>query len=740
MISNRLPGLSVAQKLGLASAGFIVPVAYLIWVLMATQAVEIRFTSKEAIGAGYLSEITPLLGLQARNDLSGTPADGDLPVRLRKAEANYGAAMETREAVDAVLSAAPEALRPRMRDLITRIGDRSNLILDNVLASYYLTDVVLNRLPDILDRLADLTLAEANSANDPESRAQFLVGLGSLVSDVEGMDASLVAAENASGGATIRDALDASYKELRAVLAADEVLLKSGKLGIETARVHIAKASSFTTSAIEVLKRVLDARVASYRWEQRRTLTITGVAFAVLLAGFWLLVNRGVVRPLAHLITATKALAAGDLTCQVPRLKARDEMSLLADALRAFQEQGLERRQLAVQVEDAREAREREHAAQERHTEEFGISISGVMSLLAETAGTMRRTASDMSVTVRQTRDISAKTATGARTNSVDLQSVAAATVELTSSVDEIARQSTLAAAAALAAVGRAGETVATVDRLNDQADQIGEILKLIADVADRTNLLALNATIEAARAGEAGKGFVVVANEVKQLAQQTARAAGQITQRIVAIREGTALAVESVDAVRDSISTMEGIATAIAGAVEQQGAATREIAASIQAVSVENDAAAHAMDDVTAAADQADRAGQMVLETAADVANVSTTLRQEVDQFLAAMHETKGDRRRWVRAPAGNHSVTLFLRGQPARPGRLTDISRGGAGVACDLDLPSGTEIAIEVHGLDVRLDGRVTRKEGRNLGVCFNHGAEMRERIDLVIGRLAA
>ena len=149
-------------------------------------------------------------------------------------------------------------------------------------------------------------------------------------------------------------------------------------------------------------------------------------------------------------------------------------MSLLADALRAFQEQGLERRQLAVQVEDAREAREREHAAQERHTEEFGISISGVMSLLAETAGTMRRTASDMSVTVRQTRDISAKTATGARTNSVDLQSVAAATVELTSSVDEIARQATLAAAAALAAVGRAGETVATVERLNDQADQIG--------------------------------------------------------------------------------------------------------------------------------------------------------------------------------------------------------------------------------------------------------------------------
>jgi hypothetical protein len=145
--------------------------------------------------------------------------------------------------ITAVLSAAPEALRPRMRDLITRIGDRSNLILDNVLASYYLTDVVLNRLPDILDRLADLTLAEANSANDPESRAQFLVGLGSLVSDVEGMDASLVAAENASGGATIRDALDASYKELRAVLAADEVLLKSGKLGIETARVHIAKAS-----------------------------------------------------------------------------------------------------------------------------------------------------------------------------------------------------------------------------------------------------------------------------------------------------------------------------------------------------------------------------------------------------------------------------------------------------------------------------------------------------------------
>src|SRR5262249_15463735 len=159
---------------------------------------------------------------------------------------------------------------------------------------------------------------------------------------------------------------------------------------------------------------------------------------------------------------------------------------------------------------------------------------------------------------------------------STNVQTVASAAEELNASIGEIGRQVTQSAQIAGKAVSEAERTQATVRSLADGAQKIGDVVKLINDIAGQTNLLALNATIEAARAGEAGKGFAVVASEVKSLATQTAKATEEIAAQIGAIQNATGDAVGAIDGIGKTIAELSHIATAIASAVEEQGAATR--------------------------------------------------------------------------------------------------------------------------------------------------------------------
>ncbi|MBP0465100.1 HAMP domain-containing protein [Roseomonas sp. PWR1] len=447
---------------------------------------------------------------------------------------------------------------------------------------------------------------------------------------------------------------------------------------------------------------------------------------------------RRIAGPLAALGETMGTIAGGRTDVAVPGIGRQDEIGGMARALETFRLGLEEKARLNAAAAAEQAARARRQAAIERHTEEFGRSIAGVMDQLRDAAGGMRNSAGEMAKASEGTRAQAESTAAGAEESSRNLASVAAATEELTVSVSEISRQVAAAASAAREAVDRAEATGARVQGLSEAAGQIGDVVRLISGIAGQTNLLALNATIEAARAGEAGKGFAVVASEVKTLATETARATEQIGQQVAAIQAATLDAVGAVAQVGTAIGSMNEVASAIAAAVEEQGAATREIAASVQTVARQNNDATQAMHDVSSVAATARGTSGTVLEAAEGLARIAGTLREEVDQFLAAMRADESDRRRYERIPARGMRVGLRGVAATVEQVELFDVSRGGAALVTAHSVATGTDITIMLPDGMGEVGGRVVYCAGGRMGVVLRQDAASLTRIDRLLDRL--
>ena len=360
------------------------------------------------------------------------------------------------------------------------------------------------------------------------------------------------------------------------------------------------------------------------------------LTFAIALTvGAMIAVTRRVIRPLHNIRDAMLKVAGGDLSVDSGYLDRQDEIGALAGALETFKQQASEKLKI--------EAQEREHnagaAARQRAIEAYAGEFEGVIRTtldeLNAASSEMRKTSGDLSAVSRQTNDRVQVAEKASSDASMSVDSVASAAEELSASINDIRQQAAHAADIASRAVGQARETDGTVQGLASSAGRIGEVVGLINTIAAQTNLLALNATIEAARAGEAGRGFAVVASEVKSLATQTAKATEEISVQIADIQKVASDAINAIQAIGGIIGEVNEVATAIAAAVQEQGAATQEITRSTQYAAQGTRNVSENITGVKANADTAAGAADNVKLASETLETQSRQLGHQVSDFL---------------------------------------------------------------------------------------------------------
>jgi len=344
---------------------------------------------------------------------------------------------------------------------------------------------------------------------------------------------------------------------------------------------------------------------------------------------------KGITGPIAGITQAMNILAQGDKSIEIKGADRGDEIGSMAQAVEVFKENMIKADQLAEEQRRDNEIKEKRVIALDHLTKEFEKNVTSVLGAVASASDGMKSTAEGMAATAEETSTQATTVAAAAEEASTNVQTVASAAEELSSSITEIARQVSQSSEIAGKAVTDAEETNIKIQGLAEAANKIGEVVAMITDIADQTNLLALNATIEAARAGDAGKGFAVVASEVKNLANQTAKATEEIGSQIGGIQTATQEAVGAIQGISKTIAEINEIAATIASAVEEQGAATQEIARNVEQASAGTQDVTSNISGVNQAADDTGKAANSVLEAVGSLTMQSDTLRTQVEEFL---------------------------------------------------------------------------------------------------------
>lgn len=464
-------------------------------------------------------------------------------------------------------------------------------------------------------------LADVSTTRDAQAKA-MLPGVKEAISVYEKDMAETLQLADA-----VKDAqLNAQTERLR------DAAMKS-RAAAEDVRAKVAAVADRLNARVEHF-----AQAAQEEYEQvsRLLAIVAGIGIVLGLAGGFMVGQFGIAKPMRALVGLLQQMAKGE-TVEMIGTGRGDE---IGETARAVEEIKVMLAEKARQEAEAK-VKQDQILAQQRKADMFKLAdqFEGAVGEIIETVSSasteLEASAGTLTSTATRSQELTTMVAAASEEASTNVQSVASATEELSSSVTEISRQVQESARMAGEAVDQARRTNQRVEELSKAAARIGDVVELINTIAGQTNLLALNATIEAARAGEAGRGFAVVASEVKALAEQTAKATGEIGLQINGIQEATQESVGAIKEISGTIERLSEISSTIAAAVEEQGAATQEISRNVQQAAMGTQQVSSNIVDVQRGASETGSASSQVLSAAQSLSSDSNRLKLEVGKFL---------------------------------------------------------------------------------------------------------
>jgi methyl-accepting chemotaxis protein len=662
--------LSVQKKLNLLSVVFLVPVAFLTYLLINQSMKDIDFAAKESAGNTYLTAARELIvDLSAQFSNPEKPAisskRGALINALKTIAAAYDPDMNSTEPSKGALeslakvedkpvlpsddSAAYREATDKLRTLISRVGDGSNLILDPDLDSYYAMDIVVVKMTDLsgrLDSVKNILLTQLPQTDlSLDDKATILSAKGQLQSTIDGIDGDLDSGYRGNPDGSLKAALEPMHQQLSGDLAAFVKLIdqaQAEKLSdrpktadlMATYTKAMRSYDKFWTATSTELDRLLKARIDGL---QKKLYLDLGATLVVVLMALGLLayIATWVRKAFRDFQKTTVTLASGETGVEIPFRGRTDEIGKMAEALETLRQNAIEqknlqekeRRQVIARVARTEKLEQLSRDFDKTITQIMG-KVTGLVEELHVSADAMRRDAESVESQGQQVSNVT-------QSSSANFQAISAAGEELATSIQEILRQVQQTVGITEEANTRVQATGERMTELSGSVGKIHEVTKLISSIAEQTNLLALNATIEASRAGDAGKGFTVVAGEVKSLAGQTARATEDIAAQVASIQKETKDVAEAVQSIVKTVEQMRELTTIVASAVNQQSAATKEITERVDESARGAKEISTDMSVVTQAARGTKDTALTVFGAVDNLKSESDALRQSVESFL---------------------------------------------------------------------------------------------------------
>lgn len=511
-----------------------------------------------------------------------------------------------------------ETLADETESAKSRMQEKQAITLD---ASRLIESVNKNRIAQVQYRLRP-------TDENAEKGREWVAG---IMSQLKELEANLFSEEDQQEANSIRENAGIYLGDYEDVVTffneqalANETMISSAlTVGAEISDVKADQKSAMTTQK-----------------NQSTLFIVVGSATALVLGViFAFFISRSITSPLSYITQNMRRLADGDTSIVLKNRRLKNEIGNLSRAMGVFLDKTIEMdrmREEQKQKEHQAEAEKRE--AMQKMADQFETSVGEVVEQVSSAVGEMQSSSEAMGTTAEETTRQAAAVAAASEEASANVQTVASAAEELSGSITEISRQVNHASEVARAAVEEAEETNERIKGLAEAAQKIGDVVALITDIADQTNLLALNATIEAARAGDAGKGFAVVASEVKNLANQTAKATEEIGSQIGGIQTSTQEAVAAIEGIGKIISEIDEVNSGIASAVEQQGAATQEIARNVEQAAAGTHEVSSNITGVSKAATDTGLAALQIKAATSDLSKQSEVLRSEVGRFLTSV------------------------------------------------------------------------------------------------------